>query len=208
MRGKCMKGYVEKLFISDVLIIVIRFDDLYYYKVEGFGGKEIEKWPVYHFFCEYINGDKDEAHKNFTYWYIDQFINYCDKPKNLGGMYKGSLYTLIENEYSKQGMTFDCETIKNEAEKTVLVNAVEKRVAQRFQMLESIACEGFIPNQKSLVCGVKRGDSIYLKGGHHRVAALKALGYQKVPRMVVYPNDKFLQILQGIRRSSIGNILK
>ena len=193
-----MLSKLEKYFIIDVPIDSIRCNDLYYYTLEGFGGKDITKWPVYKFFCEYLHGNKDVAHQAFAQWYLEQFEKYADKPKEQGGMYEGSLYCLIEQEFSLSNVDFDLEKI--DRKNKLLIEAVQKRVAQRLSLLDSISINGYQKNNKNHIKAVRKAKGIVLKGGHHRCAALRALGYKEVPEVIVYPGMNCFKLVNRIRR--------
>jgi len=196
MKEKIMKN----MLVNDVSIEVIIHNDLYYYVLEGYGGKSVENWPFYGFFYEYYYGDKEKAFKNFCSWYIEQFSKYFDKPKKLGGMYRGSLYTLIEKRYKEHGLVFNHENIEKVVKQEIFLESIAERVKQRFEMFDNILQYGYNPDIGSNIYAVKKNKYVCLKGGHHRCAALKVLGYNNLPGVLVYPNTHIYLLNKKVRR--------
>lgn len=168
-----------KHFIKTVPFSSIRHNDLPCYVEEGYGGKTIECWPVYDFYCDYLKGNRKAAHEAFRLWYHNQLKKYHNVSKDLGGMYRGTLYMLIEK---RSGTHF-----KN-ADPEMVDQAIREKVAQRFALLESIQRDGYDPTIER-VDGVRKHGFVYLKGGHHRAAALLALGEKEFPGILVFPNQ-------------------
>ena len=187
-----------RIFIQDICFDVIRHDDKHCYIIEGFGGQPVEKWPIYRFYDQYLTGNKDLATMEYETWYLDQFTKYSQISKSSGGMKKGSLYKLIETLHHSRSIMFD-GNLKS-ADQKIIEEAIRERVGYRFMLMESIMKEGYKPNRRDRIIGVKKNGSVFLKGGHHRTAILKTLGYPKVPDVIVYPNDTLYLIMKRIRK--------
>lgn len=169
----------------------LRHNDLPAYVAAGYGGKELTEWPVYDFFLEYLSGDMGSATSAYESWYFEQLKDYADVPKSKGGMQFGSLYRLIEKETGKPfGEVTDLEKKK----------VISIRVRQRFALLARIVGEGYVPEKGDRIEAVKKGKYIYLKGGHHRAAALLALGEEVLPNVFVFPHP-FVYALYTIARN-------
>ena len=187
-----------RIFTQDICFDVLRHDDKPCYVIEGFGGQPVEKWPIYRFYDQYLSGNRDVATMEYETWYRDQFTKYCHVSKSSGGMKKGSLYKLIETLHHSKSIIFD-GNLKN-ADLKIIEEAIRDRVVYRFMLMESIMKEGYQPGRSDKIIGVKKNGSVFLKGGHHRTAILKALGYDKVPEVIVYPNNTLYLILKRIRK--------
>lgn len=169
---------------------LIRHNDTPCYVREGYGGKPIEDWPVYGFICEYLEGKKGEAFDHYERWYIDQLSKYSTVPNNAGGMYKGSLYLLIER---RAGAPFKDVPISTKTQ------AIHERVQQRFALVDSIKKKGYDANSERIEA-VKKNGYVYLRGGHHRAAALRALDYDALPGILVFPNEFIYNIVTLLRK--------
>ena len=187
-----------RIFIQDIYYYAIRHDDKHCYVIEGFGGQPVEKWPIYRFYDQYFRGNRDAAAMEYETWYLDQFTKYSQISKSSGGMKKGSLYKLIETLHHSRSIMFD-GNLKS-ADQKIIEEAIRERVGYRFMLMESIMKEGYHPNRRDRIIGVKKNGSVFLKGGHHRTAILKTLGYPKVPDVIVYPNDTLYLIMKRIRK--------
>lgn len=187
-----------KFFLQDIPLSKIRHNDLPCYVQEGYGGRPIPEWPMYQFFAEYVHGEKELAREKFEAWYLEQLNRYHDRPKIEGGMYTGSLYTLIEH---MSGVPF------SEATELQKKEAIKRRVAERFALLENIRSEGYRPNAER-IDGIKKGADVYLLGGHHRVAILAALGKEVLPQMMVFPNRFMYNLFTILRNIKHGNLQK
>jgi len=180
---------MKKLFLKDVPFEKIRHNDLICYQTEGFGGKHIEAWPPFTFFKEYIGGNKEKAKDDFVQWYHSQLKKYHHVPKGDGGMHKGSLYRLVESDAQR--------AFKDVGEESVQKSIV-KRVEQRFSLLEKIRDEGYRDGTE-LIKGVKKNGDVYLVGGHHRAAILRALGYEILPNVLVFPSKTLYSLYTKLR---------
>lgn len=190
---------MHKFFLQDVSLTHIRHNDLACYVAEGFGGKSIEKWPIYKFFSQYVNGDEKVAVQSYVDWYINQLNKYHNTPKQEGGMHRGSLFNLIE---ARCGTPFAlvAEPCKREA--------IYERVMQRFQLLEVIRERGYKPEMAERIDAVRKNGSVYLCGGHHRAAILRVLGGEKLPGVLVFPNQLTYNLFCFLRNIKYGNFQK
>lgn len=177
------------MFRQDVLIKLLRHNDLSCYNEEGFGGKTLKKWPVYKFFSEYIV-NPESAINNYTEWYQDQLDKYSDIPNSEGGMYKGSLFRFIEEYTGKEYY----ELSRNQREV-----AVRKRVIKRFELIEDIKMHGYDTEKAEKIYALRKKGLVYLKGGHHRAVILLVLGYENLPDVFVFPNETVYNVFQYIR---------
>jgi hypothetical protein len=57
---------------------------------------------------------------------------------------------------------------------------------QRLALLESIARDGYHPERGKTILGVRRGEEVWLRGGHHRAAALSVLGHERLPGVALF----------------------
>ena len=179
-----------RLMRQAILFTQLRHNNLPAYKTEGYGGKEIEAWPVYGFFHTYLTGDVVGATEAYVSWYMEQLERYGEVAKRKGGMRHGSLYCLIEKE---TGKPFD-EAYAIEKEMMI-----RKRVAQRFQLLTRIVGEGYDPRKGERIEAVRDGTVVYLKGGHHRAAIVRALGDEEMPGLFVFPHPIVYAVYSFLR---------
>jgi hypothetical protein len=180
-----------KFLTQKVYLLKIRHNDCKYYLAEGYGGKSLEYWPVTVFYKKFISGNTMQAAIDFTDWYEVQLDKYATKSKSDGGMKNGSLYRLIEK---RTGKNFD-NSSKQERRKII-----EERVTQRFNLLVDIQKNGYCPVKAEQIFAFKRDDLIYLKGGHHRAAALLALGEESIPDILVFPSQLVYNVFAYIRK--------
>jgi hypothetical protein len=187
-----------RLFVRPVPIRLIRHDDQPCFMQEGHGGKPVEDWPIYSFFSRYLNGEREAATRAFHDWYLVQYERYWNAPKSLGGMRGGSLSRLLKAMHAEHGLSFDGDPSK--AEQQVLEGAVLRLVRRRFDLADDIRTNGYDEAAGIPVEGVRRLDKVFLTGGHHRVAILRALGRTSVPAVVIYPNVLILRAVRRARR--------
>jgi len=178
---------IVDLISQNVCFSILKLDDKKYYVEEGYGGKGIEAWPVFHFFKDYVSGDKKKAVHDFEAWYYEQFWKYHKTPKNLGGLYKGSLYKLIVNKHKERGVDWDGTLSK--ADPAIVEEGIKERVKQRFMVVDSIMCQGYNKKTTERIIGVRKNGYVYLKGGHHRWAILQLLGHQYLPNVLIIPGE-------------------
>jgi hypothetical protein len=183
-------------FARDVPLDRIRHNDRPVYMREGYGGQPIEAWPIYGFIQTYCEGDGEVARRDFGGWYREQLAKYWDVPVALGGMCRGSLYRLIEASHRERGARFDGDF--EHAREDIVARCIDERVEQRLSLVEAIRRDGYRPERAGRVLAVKGRGCVYMKGGHHRAAALKALGYDVFPGLVVLPRT-LLWIVRRLR---------
>lgn len=171
---------------ADVPISILRHDDKKCHIEEGSGAQPVEQWSIYIFFKTYAEGRQEEAVKDFTNWYLQQYVKYSHIDKRYGGMHKGSLYNVIEKVSAEIKPAPD--NASSEIEHTAVQEVVTSFVRERFKLLDSIRAVGYSTKDRVKIIGVRRKDLIIIRNGHHRVAALKALGFSQVPLIQVYPN--------------------
>lgn len=193
-----MKRKIASLWGKSVPCSKLRCNDLKYYIEEGYGGQPLERWPVYRFFRDYISGHRVKAFNDFVHWYQEQFARYYNVPKNLGGMYKGSLYMLIEKKYHEKGLAFHGGP--RMGEETLVRETIEERVKQRFRLVDEIISCGYSDKSTEIIIGVRKGEYVYLKRGHHRSAILALLNCPSVPNVLVFPSYSLYSLWKGIVR--------
>ena len=176
-------------FAREVPLEDVRHNDTPVYVREGHGGQAIAAWPIYAFFKAYSEGLQDVARGEFARWYRDRLLKYMDVPGELGGMYKGSLYRLIEASHSASGAELN-GSLQN-AREEIVAKCIEQRVEQSFSLVDAIRRDGYLLERAGRVIAVRQRRGIYLKGGHHRAAILKVLGYETFPGLVVLPKALF-----------------
>ena len=184
-----LKKRASGWFTRDVPLDLIRHNNLSVHNREGYGGQPITAWPIYGFVKAYADGLEEAAGREFAAWYKDQLSKYQDVPGPLGGMHEGSLYRLIDATHHASGLEL-CGSLQN-AREEIVTRCIEQRVEQRLSLVDEIRRDGYVLQQASRVMAVKSRGRVYLKGGHHRAAILKALGYQAFPRLVVLPRSLF-----------------
>jgi len=177
---KANKTKMYRFFLQNIPLSRVRHNDLACYLAEGFGASPIDEWPIYTFFQQYLAGEKEAAQQNFENWYREQLGKYHSTPKAEGGMHKGSLYELIEKK---------CKTPFSEVEEDCKNAAIRERVMQRFQLLEDIRQRGYRQAEAERIDAVQKKGFVYLCGGHHRAAELRALGKNELPGVLVFPNQ-------------------
>ena len=192
-----MKMY--KSFLKNVPLNHIRHNDLPCYVTEGFGARPIEEWPIYTFFQQYLLGETESAKQNFENWYKDQLNKYHSITKVEGGMYKGSLYSLVEKE---------CKVSFSKVDESCKNAAIRTRVEQRFQLLEDMKEYGYSTTRTERIDVVRKNGSLYLTGGHHRVAALLALGEKELPNVLVFRNLFIYNLFNLLRSIKHGHLQK
>lgn len=167
----------------------------------GFAGKTLDQWPAVDIFRLYLSGKKEESQARYQEWYRSIFLADALVSKSRGGIEGGTLYRMLEGEHERQNRKFDVAAGVFDQE--IFDRMLAARVAQRFAMIDSIREKGFVDIPHEPVAGLRRGGKIWLKDGHHRVAALAALGYDAVPAMIVLPSNFFL-LLYRIERKILS----
>lgn len=112
-------------------------------------------------------------------------------------MQYGSLYRLIEQETGK----LFSEVSDQEKRKVISL-----RVKQRFSFLTRIVGEGYRPEKGEKIEAVRKGKNVYLKDGHHRAAALMALGEETLPNVFVFPHPIVYALYTLVRNIKHGRI--
>jgi hypothetical protein len=179
----------------DVSLEEIRHDDRPVYVSEGYGGRPIECFPPFRFYRLFHEGRRDEAFERFSAWYVEQFRKYASVPKKLGGMLNGSFHRLLLSVSGGDGAT---GLALGSTSEDLLRHAAMLRVEQRMALFEGIRDLGYQAGSTRPVLGVRRDRNVYLRGGHHRAAALKVLGQGSLPRVSVFP-PRVLRTLKRLR---------
>lgn len=181
----------------------IRHSDRLCYVEEGHGGREIEAWPIYRFFRDYVNGRPDQAAADFAHWYYQQFMRYRHVPKRIGGMQAGSLARMLEtiknDKKNLQPLQNGKEVSTAELESEVLRDAIAVRVKQRFKLVDSIRDHGYVPDSDDPIIGIRKNSFVYLEAGHHRAAALRVLRWQVLPQVLIFSGPLLYRLWQQYR---------
>lgn len=181
---------MSNFFTKNVPFEKIIHNDFPCHVKEGFGNKHISEWPVYDFFCLYRDGNRKEATEKYVSWYEGMLERNGEIPNiKYGGFYKGSLYRMIEGE---AGVPY--EQVSQDIKRRV----IEKRVEERFALLDDIKRDGYKPEIER-VDAVKKNGQVCLKGGHHRAVILLALGYTEMPGVLVFSNTFLYNCFLTIR---------
>lgn len=175
----------------------IRHSELPFYRAEGYGGTPVEEWPMYRFFKRYLEGEREAARENFEDWYREQFVKYHRAPKAKGGMYEGSLYQLIKSR---------CKELPEVASAECKNAVISERVDERFALLEDVKRHGYELMRAERIDAVRKGGFVYLRGGHHRAAALRVLGFTELPGVLVFPNAFLYNLFCFFRNLRRGKI--
>lgn len=167
-----------------VALSALRCNDKPIARQQGFGGQPIESFPVYGFFRLYLERP-EEAHASFHAWYREWFVarQGWRHPKSEGGLAGGSLQRAVEAAHRERHGTLLATPEAAEAE--VVERAIDQRVRHYFAVLESIRDNGFDAARKPPILALQVGELYSLRNGHHRCAALAALGRRSVPVTVV-----------------------
>lgn len=146
----------------------------------GWGGKTINNLPAYPYFEQYINGEKMEALEGLTMYYFNRAINekLIFKDKKQGGIKGGSAYQHIVSLHNKNNIILkdDLSNLDN----NLVKRGFEERVKKRFEMIDTIANEGY-KSRYNFIHATQKNGLYYLTDGHHRTAALALLGYKQIP---------------------------
>jgi hypothetical protein len=173
----------------DVSLERLRHNDRPVYVAEGYGGRPIECFPPCRFFRLHEDGRPEEASAAFCDWYRVQFRKYAGVPKRLGGMQNGTLHRLLAEVCREAGVLLPSDPAAVDG--SLLERAIALRVAQRFELLQAIRRDGYLPTRAKAVLAWRRGEDVVLTGGHHRAAALQVLDREALPAVSVFPAQAF-----------------
>jgi hypothetical protein len=167
-----------------VALADLRCNDKPIARQQGFGGRPIECFPVYGFFRLYLERP-EAAHAPFRRWYREWFVERQGwrHPKSDGGLAGGSLQRAVEVAHHRRHGTVLASPEAAEAD--LVEQAIDERVRHYFAVLESIRDAGFDADRKPPILALQAGDLYFLRNGHHRCAALAALGHRSVTVTVV-----------------------
>lgn len=168
----------------DVPMTQVRHDDRAVFVAEGYGGRPIEEFPPFRFYSLVLAGREDEARRAWGLWYREQLRKHGREPKRAGGMQGGTLYRLVAAVCAAEGAPFEGDV--DAVPEAALARAIEQRVDQRLELLRSIQQHGYQFSRSTPVLGLRRGDAVYLTGGQHRAAALRALGRDTMPSLSLF----------------------
>ena len=177
---------------KQVKIDIIRCQkDKEYSNLCGFGGKPIKDFEPYRIFKDYLK-DQELAYKLFIKWLYKMFI-YDEAwkiPKSKGGMKNGSLYLRVDKLFEEKGQSINSNSLLEN--KDLLEMAMMQKIQHYFDVFESIRTKGFNWSMYPIIA-VKEDGLYYLINGHHRIAMLSVLGYDKVAILKI---SKFKAILK------------
>ena len=145
----------------------------------GFGGKTIDYFPPYKFFKKFTINQKD-ARQDFATWmretlYIKNAWKVCQTE---GGWAYGSLIQQIRQLHLKNGIDFSAFY---NADPSLVNIAIEQKVNHYFDLFCSLRDKGFKKHIRPFIHYQLDSQGLcVLQNGHHRVSALKVLGYSTV----------------------------
>ncbi len=158
-------------------------DDSKAYLLEKYGARPIEEWPFYGFIQDYLAGNAHDARDRWVEWLVVQFGRYMYWRKKHGGMLGGSVHRFAQEFASCEN---ECLSDPGMISPEHVQKGAGMLVDRRLILVDSIFSDGYRPELGDRVVGVRRGrGGVMLKGGHHRAATLKALGYQELPGVEV-----------------------
>jgi hypothetical protein len=145
----------------------------------NFGGKTIDNFPPCQFFKTYMI-DPKKAHNDFCKWMHDCLYT-MDAWKicnSVGGWSNGSLIQIIRELHHENQKKYD--DFSN-ADPVLVKMGIEQKVNYYFSLFRSLRDNGFNKANDPMITYQLDNEGYYiLENGHHRVSALKALGYKKV----------------------------
>ncbi|HEX6202960.1 MAG TPA: hypothetical protein VF100_08155 [Thermoanaerobaculia bacterium] len=144
---------------------------------QGFAGRPIDRFPPAGFFATRLV-DPSRAEADFAAWYRLWFVERQGwrVAKRRGGMRGGSLDRTVRRLFSER--TGRPPASIDEVDAATIEQAIGLRVAYYFALLDSLRQRGQDAGS-ALPC--TRGGELYvLRDGHHRAAALRALGAERV----------------------------
>lgn len=184
VRGLLFEAGALRPFQRDVAVDRLRVESTHIGLQEGYGGQPIERFPPWTFFHQHVLGEAEPARAAFALWYEEQFRKYRNVSKDKGGMHRGSLYHEVLAEHASAGA--EVAARQPEFRDELVAIAIERRVAQRIAFLEGIRSRGYRPVASDPIFALEHADgTVHLLGGHHRAAALSALGESMLPRVTL-----------------------
>jgi hypothetical protein len=183
------RSFVLRRAAREVPLARILHNDRPVYVAEGYGGRAISHFPPYAFFRLHEDGRPEQASAAFGSWYREQFRKYAGVPKQVGGMRNGTLHRLLAEVCREAGTVLPADPAA--VDDALLERAIVRRVAQRFELLSSIRRDGYDPGLGKPILAWRRGGDVVLTGGHHRAAALLALGREALPAVSVFERSTF-----------------
>lgn len=168
-------SYTQKLVGMDNIRCQRRF---LYSNYRGFGGKRIEFFPPYKIFKIYPSNPQ-KAKDLFVEFFYDNILNSnaLEIPKVEGGWFKGTTYKAVSPIFKKNDIKINKKTLKDNKE--LILPALLQRVDHYFDIFDSVREEGFVYSKQPITAEKKKG-LYYLMNGHHRVAILSVLNYNKI----------------------------
>lgn len=147
----------------------------------GYAGKGIEQFPPTGFF-KLHQVDRDRAIRTFKEWYRRRFLRNEEWriDKSRGGMKGGPLHRLVLEMHGLKGSRHPPDDVPFDPKLVDL--AIERRVLYYFALLESIRRLGYDYSKGYVRCVESIYGDLEIVAGHHRVAAVRALG---IPELVV-----------------------
>lgn len=169
--------------IPHVPIAAIRCDDKPFMATLGHGSRPITEFVVYQAFCTYL-ADPPVGRQMLQDWYWDWWVHKraWQVHKRLGGGRGGTLWSAARTAHALANKPFP-ENMAS-AEPELLKAAITQVAGHRLALLLSIRDNGYCNDPANPIRGIVRNHRLILTDGHHRVAALAALGHSKVPLVI------------------------
>ena len=164
---------------KEVTIDALRCQKLPYSDLQGFSGKPIEFFPPTIFFQTYSH-DPQKGFQDLCDWYKEWFIQKqaWKVAKREGGMKGGTLARSVSKVFREQ-MGKPLENLED-APVELVEKVIQNRVQYFIEMFDSIRNKGFIPSMGAPIYCFPQTGIFFIYNGHHRVSALRVLGYSRV----------------------------
>ncbi len=166
-----------------------------YSNYRGFGGKRIEFFPPYNIFKIYPKNPQ-KAKDMFVEFFYDNILNSyaLEVPKVEGGWFKGATYRAVASIFKEKGIQINRKTLRDN--KALFLPAMLQRVDYYLGIFDLVRDEGFVHSKQPITAGKKKG-MYYLMNGHHRIAILSVLNYNKI---IIRKITKFKILMERILR--------
>ena len=172
-------GVVPAKSLRRIPIVLICTDNIAY-QGQDFAGQPIDRFPMVEIFRLYET-DPEAAHEKFERWMRTWLLERDGWriSKLDGGMAAGSLFRTIAELYrdAHSEEATDFALIEN----SIVHTAIEKRARYYFvEVFESIRDNGYDKSVEPPITYVRENGRYLLKNGHHRAAAMIALGHSDI----------------------------
>ena len=171
--------------VRAVAIARLRCQDKPFSRLQGFAGKPIDEFPPCRFY-RMAAADRGDAFEAFRAWLRECLLDLggWKVPKSEGGWRGGPLCQIVVELHRERGI----ELVDFEQADAALVDeAVGRRARHYLGVLDSIRRTGYVRSTYPPIYCRSKGSLYVIHSGHHRVAALRALGRE----------EAFTEIMEG-----------